>query len=681
VEILEKNMKLLKTLFAALLCCALIAAAETPLFEKPRTYKQHKVLVFQMMQAVRAGNIEQMEEICRKGVELMPEDATWNYNLACALAYRADKGESLDQLEKSIELGFRSAEAIENDSDLRQLKNEPRFAQLIDKARKLKNQPVPGAPVLRPPTIVMGLPFEINPSNTVWNMDIGCFQSFCKLIPPAESVSAHKDYKGPEAGLLRSWLEDGTASGNGGDLYINRDRGHSKPGFKDFPLLTPVVYGKEGKDAGADRNLPNTIFEYPVVGNCSMAMTQGPYWRSLPRASMSDQFSSILQCQLYISNQLWVYPEHKDHDPATGDLFPVNAPFFTIVQGSSFKDKPFVRAYAAAMAALQPDTKRFLVSNKILAPVIQSLMRYSSNRIKNPSEYLSGKAHPVVFEESDLNVSNLVQMAHSLRPEEVVPPVSIQVIKEDQAVFGVDYFDRLPEALMNTPIAIGRVARGKSYERKMTLEAVAPVKDKAEFKWVLLQGDPGKVSIKTLEPDGSRVEISVGWHGWYRPKRGDGSPKRLMSSRVDIGCFLKGRKYYSAPSMVSIYYIPAEKRLYNKGRIISIDYNNSEKRYIDPMLSVIKPWKDLYDYTEKGDLKGWYRRLGDRDERFTWAGHRVMQSDRLNRPVKAVAVAYLPRQTGGSTGLPVMTFADKPELYNYTYKNDKDFIGEFAPAK
>ncbi len=667
-------------LLTALLGCALCAPAATPLFEKPRTYRQHRMLLIGMVQAVRSGNIEGMEEICRKAVELMPDDATWTYNLACALAYRADKSAALDTLERAIELGFSNAAAIEQDGDLKQLHKEPRFAALLVKARARQDKPIPGMPTLKPPTIVMGLPFEVNPTNTVWNMDAGCFQSFFRLMRPAAEGAGPDDYRGPAADLIRPWLREGKAAGNGGDLYMNRDRGHSKPGYQDFPLLTPVVFCQEAVDAGVDHNLPSFLFEYPLVGHCSMAMTQGPLWRSLPRAAMTDQFAAIQQCQLYLSNQVWVYPEHNDHDPEKGDLFPANTPFLTVVQGSSFADKPFVRAYAAAMAAMQPDTKRLLVSGKLLAPTLQMLLRYSSNRVREPGDYLTGRAHPVVFAEEDLNVTNLVRMAHALRPEEIVPPVSLQVIAEDQAVFGVDYFDRLPEALFNTPVSIGRVVRGKAHARKMTVRAQAPVKGKPAFQWVLLQGDPAKVQIRELESDGSRVEITVEWHGWYRPREADGTPARLMSARVDIGCFLKGTPYHSAPSIVSLYSLPSEQRLYSDGRLVSIDYGNPDQLYADPLLAVLKPWKDLYDYTETGELKGWYRRLGDRADRYTYAGHKVLETDRLDRPVRACAVDYLPRESGDRRTLPVMITADRPDAFLYTYKDDKDVIGTFAPA-
>ncbi|MFO7937173.1 MAG: hypothetical protein R6V06_06165 [Kiritimatiellia bacterium] len=674
-------MKLKITIPALLFCCVFAVSAETPLFEKPREFRQHTLLLHRMVQAMRSGDIEKMEQVCRRAVEIMPGDATWTYNLACALAYKTDKSEALDTLEKAVDLGFRNPDAIRNDNDLKQLENEPRFAEIIDKAEKLRGEPVPGAARIKPVSVLAGLPFEINPSNTVWDMDQGCFKSMFRIIRPSMRKKADANtYKGPASDLIRTWMKEGSASGNSGDLYMNRDRGHSKAGVEDFPKLTPVVYCKEAKEAGADRNLPNTLFEYPLVGNSSMAMTQGPFWRSLPRAALCDQFSAVQQCRLYMSNQLWVYPGHKDFDPGKGDLFPVNAPFFTVVRGSSFKDKTFVRGYLAALAALPSDTKKVLISSDLIGPTVQMMMRYTSNRITKPSDYLSGAAHPVVFEPSDMNVTDLVKMAHSLRPDEVVPPVRLQVIRENKSVPGIDYFDQRPEVLFNTPVCTGRIARGKAYRKTMTIQARSLPRGSQEYRWVLLQGDPSKVEIKKLSENGDRVEISVAWHGFYRPRGRDGLPESLMSSRVDIGCFVKGSKYYSAPSIVSVYNIASEERVYDEEKIVSIDYNNPDKRYMDPALSVHKPWKDLYSYTDDGKLKGWYRRLGDRTERYTWAGHRVLESDRINRPVRACAVTYLPRSSGDSASLPLMTCVSSDKEFVYTYKGDEDFVGSFASA-
>jgi len=674
-------MKLREIYIVALICLAGTMHAEIPLFKKPQTYKQHKMLLIQMKQAMRSGNIERMEEVCRNAVEVMPEDAVWTYNLACALAYRADRSEALQVLSRAIDLGFRNAEAIEADTDLKRLKGEPQFTKLIARARELNGNPIEGVPLVVPPTVITGIPFEINASNTVWNMDVGCFQSFFKLLPTANKNDGKvNDYKGPVAALIKSWISEKSAAGNSGDLYMNRDRGHSKIGIKDFPDLTPVVYCKEAVALNCDYHLPNTMFEYPLIGNSSMAMTKGPYWRSLPRAALSDQFSSIQQCMLYLNNQMWVYPEHKDYDNELGDLFPVNAPFYTVVQGSSFADKVFMRAFAAAMAAFPPETKRYMVATKTVAPMMQVLLRCSLADVKDPEDYLKGAVHPPVFDGSSLDVTNLVMRAHDLKPEDILPVVNLLVVREDSNVFGLDYFDRLPEALFNTPCCIGRIARGVGYQRKMVVQAQAALKGSFEYKWVLLQGDPQKVEIKKLSSNGSRVEINIGWHGFYRPKNSDGTPRRLMSGRVDVGCFLKGRRYYSAPSIISVYHLPSEERVYNESdKIVSVDYRNPLKRYSDPVLSVQKAWKDLYAYTDSGELKGWYRKLDDRAERFTYAGHKVLTTDKLDRPVLACSVSYLPRQVGGSTSLPIMTCVNTESKFSYQYKNAKDEIGSFKP--
>jgi hypothetical protein len=211
-------MKLHKIFLSLFLLFTGMMHAEIPLFKKPQTYKQHKMLLIQMQQAMRSGNIEKMEEVCRNAVDVMPEDAVWTYNLACALAYRVDKSESLQMLSRAIDLGFRNPEAIAADTDLKRLKGEAQFAQLIARARLLQGQPVEGVPVVVPPTVMMGIPFEINASNTVWNMDVGCFQSFFKLLQPVKSDGKASDYKGPAADLIKTWISEKSASGNSGDL-------------------------------------------------------------------------------------------------------------------------------------------------------------------------------------------------------------------------------------------------------------------------------------------------------------------------------------------------------------------------------------------------------------------------------------------------------------------------------
>jgi len=412
-------------------------------------------------------------------------------------------------------------------------------------------------------------------------------------------------------------------------------------------------------------------------------MVSGPLWRSLPRAIVSDPYQPILAFRFYVSNQCWFYPEHKDFDPETGDLFPANAPYYVISLGSSFSDQPFMEAFAAAMAALRPETKRMLVARNMLAPTLQMIFRATQKTVRKPEDYLTGAAHPVVFDVACLDAEAMVKMAHGLKPEEIPPLVALRTLKDAKAEVGIDYFDLRPEGLFDTPNCIARVVRGVARERRMTVEATAPTTQRdLRYLWVVLKGDEKKISLRPLNANASQVEISVSYHGRYRAVAA-GAPEPVESSRVDIGCFVKAGAYYSAPSFVSFCYLPNEERVYrDDGQILSVDYSNAAHRYADPVLTLAKNWKDLYDYDAQGRLTGWYRtRGGSQPERFTCRGHKVLATDKLNRPVKACAVQYIPRQTGVEGAPPALTCVDTPQLFVYTYADDGDKVGRGSAAK
>ena len=671
----------------AVLFSALGVRAATNVFEMPLIYPKHLQLLQQMAQAVRAGKIDDMEAACRSGVELLPQDPTWQYNLACALAYRANKDEALVALERAIDLGFRNDEAIATDNDLKQLNGLPKFAALIAKAKDLKGKPVEGGANVKPDTVFMGLPAEINASNTMWDFDQGCFLTFLTLTnPDIKRLSAYASaYHGPAEERVRGWFEADTASGNFGDLYVNRDDGHSPLTVTNFPGLTPVVYCADAKQHRVHLSLPNTLFQQPVIGNASMSMVSGPFWRSLPRAVVTDPYQPIAAFRFYVSNQCWFYPCHKDYDPQVGDLYPANVPYFVTSLGSSFTDQPFMRAFTASMAAFQPATKRFLVAEKLLAPTLQMIFRATQKSVKTPEAYLTAAAHPVVFSETNLNAEAMVDMAHAMKPEDVPPLVVLRTVSDAKTEAGVDYFDVRPEGLFDTPCCIARVVRGMARERRMTIEAstASQVKGDLKYQWVVLQGDPKKVAIKPLDASASQVEIAVGYHGWYRPTDATGTPSALMSGRVDIGCFVKRGAYYSAPALVSFCYLPNEERVYrDDGQILSVDYANASHRYADPVLTLQKGWKDLYEYDAQGHLLGWYRtRAGGQPERFTREGYRVLATDKQNRPAQACAVQYLPRQSGAENMPPVLSCADLPQQYTYAYADDADKLGKVSAVK
>ena len=87
--------------------------------------------------------------------------------------------------------------------------------------------------------------------------------------------------------------------------------------------------------------LPQRILQPGVVlGNASVAWTAGPFWRSMPRLSVSDARGAALLYEQYSHNQLYVYPCHMDHRPGRngkdgdkegghGDVYFANHPIGT----------------------------------------------------------------------------------------------------------------------------------------------------------------------------------------------------------------------------------------------------------------------------------------------------------------------------------------------------------------
>lgn len=663
---------------------AFSAAAATNVFEMPLVFPKHRVLRQRLVESLRAGRADEMEKICREAVELLPMDATWRYNLACALAYYADKEAALDALERAIELGFRDIDAIRNDNDLKPLTGRPRFRALLEKAKTLGTRPVAGVAQAAPVTVLPGRPAEVNASNTVFDFDSGFFRVLLDLTgTDIRKISGHAaDYRGPAATAVAGWMRADEASGNFGDLYVNRDDGHSLLAVTNFPGLTPVVYGKDAIAQNAHRGLPNMFFDHPVIGNASLSMVSGPMWRSLPRMAVTDPYQPVNLFRLYVSNQIWVFPAHKDYEAGKDDHFPANMPYYVVSKGSSFTDLPFLEALAATLSAFRPATKRILAARKTMAPILQMILRSTQKNLRQPEDYLTGAAHPAVFDVKDLDADAMVKMAHGLMPETIPPLVALRVLKDERAEAGKDYFDLRPEGLFDTPFAIARVARGVGRVRRMTLSAsMAPEKAGVEFLWVVLQGDPAKIEIKALDANASKVDLNVAYHGVYRPAGPDGLPLATRSSRVDIGCFVKVGELYSPPAIISICYLPNETRAYrDDGQVLSVDYSNAERRYADPVLTMHKGWKDLYEYDQSGRLTGWYRKHGDKAERFTHAGHRVLETDKLNRPVKACEVQYMPRQ-GVVEGLPPsLSYVDTPRVFTYGYESDLDKTGKASAA-
>ena len=487
----------------------LALVAVLSIWDYPSRQQEHSRLRRQFMAALRSGDTATMEETCSKGVKLLPDDPTWRFNLACSLAYFPKRTkEALDTLEKAIDLGFRDADAIAKDADLRRLEKERRFEELVEYAREMSRRPILIGPLATvDATGVFGKSITLGEQNLGWDFDFGCFVAHMKMATAS-------------------------AGGNTGDLYMNRDQGHSPLDLASYPGITPVGFDAEGRSRGMDTDIPNTLFPYPVFGNSSRAFTAGAYWRSLPRMLMTlESWRMQAMVRFYLSNQTWVFPANADIAPigTNGDVFASIAPYWITTAGRSYSDMPYVRGALKASAAFPPETKRELVRRGLLAPTIQTLIRKSLVGVADEKDYLGARAHPTAFPANGLDVQRLVAAAAEMKPGQIPPlaPIAVAAVKTvDKPVW--------PELTYLTPFAVAFVLRAEDESRSFVLSS----KNADEFSFVQTHGVGVDVKIELPKPNVAKVTIN----------RKGLSP----TNRVDITVVARNKGTgWGAPSYVS----------------------------------------------------------------------------------------------------------------------------------
>jgi hypothetical protein len=448
--------------------------------------------------------------------------------------------------------------------------------------------------------------------------------------------------------MLKDLYAAGRAAGNRGDLYDNRDRGHSRIPRGDHPQLAHVTYDAAAQAEELDYGLGDRmIFDAPTIGNSSTALTAGPFWRSQPRLALTggDGSGPVRLFQNYLTGLIYVYPEHRDHDPERGDLIPANTPYMLISQGSSGSDRPHLEALAMTLAAFRPETKAFLHANGLMAATVQMVYRRSQTTVLSRAAYLSGLAHPSVFDRRVLNPARMVALANAITPGDVPPMVLLRVEEETEVVEGRDFFGaELTERYFDTPSAIARIWRGSGYRRSMVVSAEAtrdPNGRPLAFTWTVLRGDPERTRIEVLNPQGTRARITVDWQD---PRPVPGLPE-IESARVDIGVFANNGVHDSAPAFVSLLLPRHEARVYEAGpdgamRIASIDHAPAEAAYADPALFPRTGWRDNYIYAPDGTPLGWLRTRDGAETEYDAEGRRVLTRDAEGRPGRVEEVAY-----------------------------------------
>lgn len=68
-----------------------------------------------------------------KLIRLCPADPVVFYNLACSYALTADPDQAFLALYRAFELGYREWQHMETDKDLKPIRNDPRYSDLIQR--------------------------------------------------------------------------------------------------------------------------------------------------------------------------------------------------------------------------------------------------------------------------------------------------------------------------------------------------------------------------------------------------------------------------------------------------------------------------------------------------------------------------------------------------------------------
>lgn len=650
----------LKKLICGLCLVAMgsIAMAQS-VFDMPKLFPQHRQYLVQFVTALQRGDLLSAETAARAAVKIFPNDANWHYNVGCICSRDNRVEEALEWIGKAIELGYSDVRQLNEDADLKVVRQSPEFAKLVQRAQELQRTSKWNANLNKAytDTVPLGTDAKVTETNTKWNWDPaqGGYMTTMFALAGDRKPNAEQ-YNGPYAEQIRAWMREGTAAGNAGDLYVNRDEDRTQIVEEKFPQLTSVVYSDEAQYARAHVGAANGIFSsglvtHPVVGTSMLSLASTPFWRSLPRLIATETSADQLAFRLALMNQLYIYDVTIDYSAQLkGDLLTAAMPqvlmtYGTSTQPAEVKAAPeqLAELIFAGLAAMHPETKGEMLRRGLLVPTMQMLLRQS---VKGAPAYCSAAAHPVAFNPNQIDGEAFVTAAHALKTEDLPALFQLVVRRETMPRQYIDYFDQpASERISDTPWSIKRVIRGLEKTRKLTV-GVASMESGLTYQWFVSNGDPQKVRIRPLTKDASLVTVEVDYHGVFEQ---DGRPSR----HVDIACVaMRKGKPASAPAFVSFRYLANERRVYDeRGKLVQVDYTAPESGFVyeDPVLTAFKNWKDDYLYDAKGRLQGWTRTRPDGSvQQFDARGRKIVEKNPDGSAKRVMEVNYLSRKDAQS---------------------------------
>ncbi|MBE7636388.1 hypothetical protein GUA87_05990 [Sneathiella sp. P13V-1] len=612
-----------------------------------------------------------------KSLEKITATYPWHmdsqYLYASVLAVKGHKEEALDALQMAIDNGFDNRQILFKDANLANIQKEPRFQKMVEALlNKTESKNKAEAATQTVPKTVSSQQAMVDGTNTLWEPRFEMLWSQFVFNDRKVAPATVQSFNDPAAKKLNTLFQRGLAAGNNGDLYDNRDRDHSKLTEKQYPQLAHVRYSPVAAKLNTDYGFNTRIlFDAPTLGNSSTAVTSGAFWRSHSRLGYTTPGGAQKLYLQHVRNHLYVYPAVKDYSD-TEDLLPANTPFLITTIGKSGSDKPYLRAVASILAAFKPEVKERLAKDGQLMSAVQMILRKNLKTVKKPEHYFSTKAHPIAFAADQLQLEKMIEHANGLNMGDYPGLPLLKVNSENKPIAGIDNFvGQMPEPLFTTPSSLSRVIRSSAFEKTINIETTASRSDQkgdVTFRWVILRGNPEKISINS-EDDGAKAEIKVQWH-----TRKDLTIKGHYSGRVEIAVFADNGKEVSAPAILNFYYPPYQERVYDpSGNLLSIDHREPAGSYSDPQLFVKRDWKDSFRYDEKNRLIGWTRVSGDEKTEFTYHGAKIISKDNLGRALKAEQIGLLYNRD--KKGRMVIEGEPLGRYLNYQYQNEKDLRG------
>lgn len=82
------------------------------------------------------GRYEEGLKLDQRLVKLRPEDPLAHYNLACSYSLLGNLDAAFEALEKAVALGYKDLEHLQKDRDLNNLREDVRYQELLDRAKK-----------------------------------------------------------------------------------------------------------------------------------------------------------------------------------------------------------------------------------------------------------------------------------------------------------------------------------------------------------------------------------------------------------------------------------------------------------------------------------------------------------------------------------------------------------------